>query len=257
MDVRASKKRIARSGALLIMLCSVATGVDARGFGGGGGFRGGGSMSMSRGGSFGGHGSFGSGGYSRGSYSRSDSSGSRGFTRGGDYSRPSAIEGGGSGKHVDGGGARSTDFGVRSNPSARPGSDGSGTRWDAGNRPAQLPVTRPGQGGSGVQWKPVSRPGEGGSGTRWRPDCPKCDDGGNGWIDHPVAAGVVIGAVAGAAAAIGSAWYSLPADCPPYYWDSTIYYSCDGSYFLPQYEGDTVVYVTVQDPSGGQQAVKE
>jgi hypothetical protein len=60
----------------------------------------------------------------------------------------------------------------------------------------------------------------------------------------------VIGAVAGAtAAAIGSAYYALPPECSPYYWESATYYSCGGAYYEPQYEGDTVVYVTVEDPS--------
>ena len=64
----------------------------------------------------------------------------------------------------------------------------------------------------------------------------------------------VIGAVAGAtAAAIGSAYYALPADCPPYAWEGVTYYSCGGAYYEPQYEGDTIVYVTVPDPSNGQQ----
>ncbi|HEU4497799.1 MAG TPA: hypothetical protein VFR60_00540 [Sphingomicrobium sp.] len=108
-----------------------------------------------------------------------------------------------------------------------------------------------GGGGSGTQL-PADRPGGGGSGTAWRPDCPKCSDGGGGWVDHPIAAGIAIGAIAGAVA-IGSTYYYLPVDCPPYYWNDIFYYSCDGIYYQPQYEGDTVVYVTVPDPSGGQQ----
>ena len=74
----------------------------------------------------------------------------------------------------------------------------------------------------------------------------------NGWIDHPIAAGIAIGAIA-TAVAIGSTYYYLPADCPPYYWNDVFYYSCGGVYYEPQYEGDTIVYVTVPDPSGGQQ----
>ena len=116
-----------------------------------------------------------------------------------------------------------------------------------------MPADRPGGGGGGTQL-PVDRPGGGGDGTRWRPDCPKCSDGGGGWVDHPIAAGIAIGAIAGATAvAIGSAYYYLPTDCPPYYWADVWYYSCYGNWFEPQYEGDTVVYVTVPDPSGGKQ----
>ena len=244
MDARASSNRkqlksawfgVARIGALLAILVSVAADVEARGggggFRGGGGIRGGGSMSMSRGSSF-----------NRGSYDRGSGSYRSGgtFSRDGSYSKPSALDRKPSG--LD-----------------RPGGSGSGTNWDAmtrvpssGGSATQLPANRPGGGGSATQL-PVNRPGGGGSGTEWRPDCPKCSDGGGGWVDHPVAAGIAIGAIAGAAAAIGSTYYYLPADCPPYYWSGIYYYSCDGIFYEPQYEGDTVVYVTVPDPSAGQQ----
>ena len=148
----------------------------------------------------------------------------------------------------------------------------------SGGTATQLPASRPGSGGSvrncrqstrqrwvrvaasrQSAWRrrigtqlPADRPGGGGSGTAWRPDCPKCSDGGGGWVDHPIAAGIAIGATAGAtAAAIGSSYY-LPADCPPYYWDG-FNYSCYSNWYEPQYEGDTIVYMTVPDPSGGQQ----
>ena len=78
------------------------------------------------------------------------------------------------------------------------------------------------------------------------------DNGWGGWVDHPVAAGVVAGAAIGAtAAAIGSSYYALPAGCPPYYSGGYTYYSCGGAYYQPQYEGDQVVYVTVPDPAKG------
>jgi hypothetical protein len=263
---RTEKKRkaawfeFARAAALVALFLNVATEVEARGFGGGGrgggGLRGGGSMSMSRGG----------GGYSRGSFDRGSSSYRSGgtFSRDGSYSKPSALDNrpsaldrpsSGSGtnwgamtKQAPGGSATQL-------PASRPGGGGSGTQLPA-NRPGgggsgtQLPANRPGGGGSGTQLP--ARPGGGGSGTQWRPDCPKCSDGWDGWVDHPIAAGIAIGAIAGAAAAIGSSWYSLPVDCPPYYWESVYYYSCDGNWYVPQYEGDTVVYVTVADPSDGQ-----
>jgi hypothetical protein len=77
-------------------------------------------------------------------------------------------------------------------------------------------------------------------------------DGWGGWNDYPwgVGAGFVAGAVT--AAAIGSTYYSLPYGCSPYPYGGYSYYSCGGSWYQPQYEGDTVVYVTVPDPSGGQ-----
>ena len=239
---------LAWSGALLAMIVSVAAEVEARGFGGGGrgggGIRGGGSMSVSRGGSS----------FSRGSFDRGSSSTRSGgtFSRDGSYSKPSALDSRPSAldrssgsretnwdsmTRVPSGGGSATQL-----PASRPGGGGSAT---------QLPASRPGGGGSGTQL-PVDRPGGGGSGTAWRPDCPKCSDGWDGWVDHPVAAGVVIGAVA-AARTIGATYYSLPPECPPYYWNELYYYSCDGLYYQPQYEGDTIVYVTVPDPSAGQQ----
>ena len=247
--------RAGRAAALFALLVSVAADIEARGGrGGGGGFRGGGirgggSTSFGRGGDFGGRGS-----YNRGSDSyRSGST----FSREGSYSRPSRLDNAPSA--LDGSGRTNWDAMSRrpsDSSSTRPGSGGSATQLPAsrpggGGSGTQLPANRPGGGGSGTQL-PANRPGEGGSGTRWRPDCPKCNDGWDGWIDHPIAAGIVIGAVAGATATIGSAWYSLPADCPPYYWDNDYYYSCDGIWFEPQYEGDTIVYIAVPDPSNGQ-----
>jgi hypothetical protein len=224
---------IARSAALAGLLLSVADSAETRGFGGGG-FRGGGSMSMSRG-----------GGFSRGSMGGGSSFGQQGvnssggtFSRSGNYNRPSTTD--------------------------RPGQGGSSTQIGGGDlRPAQLPSggggagSRPGGGdGSSRPIDPSNRPGGGGSGTE-RPthpiSCPGCGgDGTQGWFDHPIAAGIAIGAVAGAAAAIGSYYYALPPDCPPYYWSELTYYSCGGAWYQPQYEGDTIVYVTVPDPSGGQ-----
>jgi hypothetical protein len=51
------------------------------------------------------------------------------------------------------------------------------------------------------------------------------------------------------AAAIGSAYYALPPGCAPYGYYGYSYYNCGGAYYQPQYEGDTVVYVTVPDPA--------
>jgi hypothetical protein len=80
-------------------------------------------------------------------------------------------------------------------------------------------------------------------------------NGGYGWgghVDYPLAAGLAIGAVAGmTAAAIGSAYYSLPYGCSPYPYGGYSYYSCGGAYYEPRYEGDTVVYVTVPSPATG------
>ena len=72
----------------------------------------------------------------------------------------------------------------------------------------------------------------------------------NGWGDYPIGAGIAIGAVAGMTAmAYGSAYYALPGGCSPYPYRTYTYYNCGGAYYQPQYEGDTVVYVTVPDPA--------
>ena len=78
------------------------------------------------------------------------------------------------------------------------------------------------------------------------------DGGWGGWNDYPVGAGLAIGAAAAfTAAAWGSVYYSLPHGCSPYPYAGYSYYSCGGAYYEPRYEGDTVVYVTVPNPSGG------
>jgi hypothetical protein len=46
-------------------------------------------------------------------------------------------------------------------------------------------------------------------------------------------------------------YYALPPGCPSYGYGGYGYYHCGGVYYEPRYEGDTVVYVTVPDPSGG------
>jgi hypothetical protein len=43
----------------------------------------------------------------------------------------------------------------------------------------------------------------------------------------------------------------LPPGCPAYPYGGYSYYHCGGAYYEPRYEGDTVVYVTVPDPSQG------
>ncbi len=66
----------------------------------------------------------------------------------------------------------------------------------------------------------------------------------------PSVPGIAIGAVAGMTAmAYGSAYYALPGGCSPYPYRTYTYYNCGGAYYQPQYEGDTVVYVTVPDPT--------
>lgn len=242
---------IARAGAFLSLLMFIAEDGVARGRGGGGMRGGGGGFSRGGGGGFGGarggaSTSFGRGGsssFNRGGGGRGGDLSSGGtFSRGGSYSRPASV-----------GGNRAS-----SRPSTRPGAGGAGTQ--RGGQFAQ--GTRPGQGGSGTQrnFNNAGNRTNAGNNNRinngnintgdvningdWNGGC--C----GGWVDHPIAAGVAVGAVAGmTAAAIGSSYYALPPGCPPYPYGGYTYYSCGGAYYQPQYEGDTVVYVTVPDPS--------
>lgn len=77
------------------------------------------------------------------------------------------------------------------------------------------------------------------------------DDHDHGWDwddhdHHPVAAGIAFGtAAAVTSAVVGSMIYSLPPACSPY---AGSYYFCGGVYYAPQYQGDTVVYVVVDQP---------
>jgi hypothetical protein len=149
----------------------------------------------------------------------------------------------------------------------RPGQGGAGAQ-----RPGGGTAQRPGQGGAGSQ-----RPGQGGQRPSQQPGRGQGDrtqiGGGDrntnidrdtnididndwggdwdGWGDYPLGAGIAIGAVAGmtAAAVYGSAYYALPGGCSPYPYHTYTYYNCGGAYYQPQYEGDTVVYVTVPDPA--------
>jgi hypothetical protein len=130
-------------------------------------------------------------------------------------------------------------------------------------------VGRPGGvGGAGGAGRPGQRPGQGGGGinnsgnrTGNRTNTGNINTGDinidndwggdwDGWGDYPLGAGLAIGAVAGMTAmAYGSAFYALPGGCSPYPYHTYTYYNCGGAYYQPQYEGDTVVYVTVPDPA--------
>jgi|SRR5688572_21050301 hypothetical protein len=66
---------------------------------------------------------------------------------------------------------------------------------------------------------------------------------------NPIARGVAWGAAAAVtAAAIGSTVYTLPSSCTTTIVDGVSYYSCDGSWYQPQFVGTTVEYVVVSPP---------
>jgi hypothetical protein len=119
-----------------------------------------------------------------------------------------------------------------------------------GARPGQLPSGGRGQVGSG------NRGNISNSGNRINTGDINIDNdwgGGDwdGWGDYPIGAGIAIGATAAwaTAAMYGSAYYALPPGCSPYPYHTYTYYNCGGAYYQPQYEGDTVVYVSTPDPS--------
>jgi hypothetical protein len=62
------------------------------------------------------------------------------------------------------------------------------------------------------------------------------------------ATGVAVGATTTAAVA-GSTYYSLPSSCPTYVYGGVSYYSCGGTWYQQRYQGSSVTYVVVSDPT--------
>ena len=167
------------------------------------------------------------------------------------YGRGGGRGGGGGGRGGGGGISRGgggfSGGGIRSaapTSISRPGGRGAGTYAGGGNRIANGGNNFSGgnriNGGNSISGGNRINTGDvnigNGNGGGW-----------GGYYDHPVAAGVVTGAVIGAtAAAVGSTYYDLPPGCPY----TGAYYSCGGVYYQPQYQGTDVTYVTV-DPSAG------
>ena len=121
----------------------------------------------------------------------------------------------------------------------RPGGVGGVGGVGGAGRPGQRPGGGNNINNSGNRYNNVNINNNGNWGGDW-----------NGWGDYPIGAGIAIGAMAGmAAVAYGSAYYALPGGCSPYPYRAYTYYSCGGAYYQPQYEGDTVVYVSVPDPA--------
>lgn len=203
---------------------------EARG-GRGGGVSRAGPSSISRGGGGGyggGRGSYGGGG-------RSSVSSSRG-SYGGAASRPSA------GSRDIGGGSRASagtrDAG-RTQTANRTG-DRTTNRVNGGDRTNR--VNTGDRGGNRVNNGDVNI----GSNNNINVDV---DNGWGGIYDHPIAAGAVIGTtMAVTAAAIGSMYYSLPPGCAPRPYGAYSYYYCGSTWYAPQYQGDQVTYVVVEEP---------
>ena len=197
--------------------------VDARGRGGGG-FRGGGGGGGFRGGG-GARTSISSGGFSRSS---------------GSFSRPSGGYSGGA--RASSGGFSRPSGSTAARPSG--GQLGTGTRTGGqvaarGDRNVNRNVNRSRDVNRNID-RDVNVYGDRGY---YR--------GGYYYGGAPFARAAVGAAAIGlTAAAIGSIAYSLPAGCGSFYAYGNPYYNCGGTYYAPQYQGDNVTYVVVEQPEG-------
>lgn len=137
-----------------------------------------------------------------------------------------------------------------SKPAARPSKPAA--RPSTPSRPATRPTQPARPGGSTGGNVSVSRPNVSGDrdwNVNHNVDINVDYDHGWGW-DHPLATGAAVGTAAAiTSAAIGSTVYSLPPACGTMYSGGVMYYSCDGNYYLPTYQGSTVVYQVVAPPA--------
>jgi len=70
-----------------------------------------------------------------------------------------------------------------------------------------------------------------------------------GWGDNWFpGAGLAVGMAT--AAIVGSYYPYLPGGCSPYYYGGSPYYGCGGAWYAPQYQGDDITYVVVEQPQG-------
>lgn len=198
--------KIGMASAFVGLIALTAQAIDARGRGGGA--RGGGATSMSRGGG-----------------AHAGASAGTGFSRGGSYSRPAG-----------GASASQRPSGIANRGNINTGNVNRGNvntgNINTGNiNRGNVNTGNINTGNINVHNVHVDN-GWGG----WH-DYP---------IARGAAIGAV--AVATTAAVLGSAYYALPPACAPYPWKTYTYYNCGGAYYRPQYEGDTVVYVVVAKP---------
>ena len=147
------------------------------------------------------------------------------------------------------------------------------SRPSINTRPSQLPsrsfdVGRPGRPDIGQPGRPdIGQPGRPDIGQPGRPDIGypgrpgwdpdydiDIDDGHWGWDDdwdgccfYPNYGAAAWGAAA-TAAVIGSNAYALPADCDQETVNGITYYECGGTWYMPQFQGTNITYVTVSPP---------
>jgi hypothetical protein len=156
--------------------------------------------------------------------------GGGGFHGGGGFGG-GGFHGGDVGGGFQGGGARNAPMSINSSAGARGTGNYAGDRGNgsySGNRTANVNNL------SNTNNRNVNVNSGGCCGGYYR-----------GGVYHPVAAGMAVGAAAAVtSAAIGSMVATLPADCSSY----ATYYDCGGTYYQPQYEGDDITYVVVDNP---------
>ncbi len=198
--------------------------VEARGFGGGGGFRGGGA-GLSRSG--------GLGGIQRPTGSRQ---------------RPNASAGQRSGKATANGNAaanRSGNRGVAGNGNSRTAANGNTGVAGSGNGSGNI---NNGNVGSGNGNTGVVNNGNVVAGNNVDVDVNNGGWNGNYPTGAAYATGVAVGATT-SAAVVGSYYATLPANCAPYYYGAYRYYSCGSSWYQQTVQGSSTVYVVVSDPT--------
>ena len=167
--------------------------------------------------------------------------GGGGGSHGGRMAQSSVSGGNRGGSRSSGSGARSSGSSARSGGYGGSGSR-SADRGGSGDRSSSRSIERTRTSGDretnigsnnnvNIEGRDVNIDVEGGWG------------GGYNGFRHPVAAGITIGAIAtSAAVAAGSYYYALPSNCAlvgPYY-------QCGSAYYQEAMDGDTVVYVSVE-----------
>lgn len=145
-------------------------------------------------------------------------------------------------------GVRAPRSSIGGGPAMRPPGGGGGMRpaRPAGGPPSGAHPPRPGGGGGGPAARPpAGRPPLAGpppGGPRPPPPRPRPP------VDPYWGAPLGAAAAVGTAIAIGAIVYSLPPNCRTVVVYGESYRQCGSDYYLPRYEGSTVVYELVPSP---------
>jgi hypothetical protein len=226
--MRSAFSNFAVVGAIASLAVFMAQEADARGGRAGGGFGGGGSMSMARSGGFGGLSRSGAGAPQRPTGKAGQHTGTS------------------SGQRPNGQTAKQSGTAAQGNRNTAATGNSNGNTAATANRSGNTAVAGNGNGNTGVV-----NTGDVNVGNSVNVDV---DNGWGGWNGYPAGAGaayatgVAVGTTA-TAVAIGSYYSTLPAGCSPYVWQSYSYYACSGAWYQQRYQGGRTVYVVVADPT--------